>query len=227
MKPSWVLTLLVVALGSPATLLAQTPPSTSDVTLAVTQARKVDAVLMRQYSWISRTEIIEQGQVKDVRIEAVTCGSTGQLHRSVVDEGSVPSASPRPHIAEHERLKVDEYVAGLRSLLDDYTLPRAGQVQNFMNTATTSGPDADGLVGVTGRNVVMPGDTFSMWVDPRKPGHGPKVQVSTSFDGDSVVLTAMFTTLPSGLNHVAYAEVTVPGRQISLRVHNFDFTRNN
>jgi len=42
-----------------------------------------------------------------------------------------------------------------------------------------------------------------------------------------VSLTATFKTLPSGLNHVAYAEVTVPTRQISIQVQNFDYDRNN
>jgi len=32
---------------------------------------------------------------------------------------------------------------------------------------------------------------------------------------------------PSGLNHVAYAEVTVPAKQLSVQVQNFDYNRNN
>src|SRR5256885_2079368 len=83
-----------------------------------------------------------------------------------------------------------------------------------------SGPDAGGLFEMSGRNVVVPGDTLSIWVDPRTR-QGRKVQVSTTFDGDRVSLTATFKTLPSGLNHVAYAEVTVPTRQISIQVQNF------
>ena len=47
------------------------------------------------------------------------------------------------------------------------------------------------------------------------------------FQGDAVTLTATFKTLPGGLNHVAYAEVTVPAKQISVQVQNFDYNRNN
>ena len=72
----------------------------------------------------------------------------------------------------------------------------------------------------------MPADTFTLWVNPltRQP---QKVQVSTWFQGDQVNLTATFKTLSSGLNHVAYAEVTVPSKQISVQVQNFDYNRNN
>ena len=34
-------------------------------------------------------------------------------------------------------------------------------------------------------------------------------------------------TLPSGLDHVAYAEVTMPAGQMSIQVQNFDYDRNN
>ena len=79
---------------------------------------------------------------------------------------------------------------------------------------------------MTGKNVVSPGDTFSLWVDPRTR-HAQRVQVSTSFQGDPVNLMATFKTLPSGLNHVAYAEVIVPTKQMSVQVQNFDYNRNN
>jgi hypothetical protein len=229
MKALCVLALIVIALGPPPPILAQTSQSAAtDVALQVTEARTANAALMRQYSWTSRTEMIDQGQVKDVRIEAVTYGSEGQLQRSVLNEQAMPLPFGflRRRVAEHERQKVEEYLAGLRSLLEDYTLPRAGRVQDFMNTATASGPDAGGLFEMTGRSVVLPGDTLSIWVDPRTR-QGRKVQVSTTFDGDRVTLTATFKTLPSGLNHVAYAEVTVPTRQISIQVQNFDYDRNN
>jgi len=183
---------------------------------------------MRQYSWTSRTEVIDQGQVKDLRIDAVNYGPTGQLQRTVMNDQSapLPFGFLRRRVAEYEREKVEEYLAGLRDLLEQYTLPTAGKVQDFMNKATASGPDASGLFEMTGRNVVSPGDTFSLWVDPRTR-HAQKIQVATTFQGDPVNLTATFKTLSSGLNHVAYAEVIVPAKQISIQVQNFDYNRNN
>ena len=229
MKTLRVLTLVVTVLSSPPAIVAQTSQSAPiDVALQVTEAREANAALMRQYTWTSRTEVIDEGQLKDVRIEAVNYSSSGELRRNVLNDAAAPMPDGflRRHVAEHERLKVEEYLAGLRSLLEDYTLPRVGQVHKFMATATASGPDAGGLVEFTGRSVVLPGDTFSVWVDPRTR-QGQKVQVSTTFDGVPVKLTATFKTLPSGLNHVAYAEVAMPTRQISIRVQNFDYDRIN
>jgi len=95
-----------------------------------------------------------------------------------------------------------------------------------MSRATATGPDAAGLFEVTSHNVVYPADTFSIWLNPLTR-HPQKIQVSTAFQGNPVDLTATFKTLPSGLNHVAYAEVTVPAKQLSVQVQNFDYNRNN
>ena len=223
-----VLAAIVMTLSYAQTVPSQTAPSLTEMAVRVTEARKANATLMRQYSWTIRTEVIDQGQVKDTRIDAVNYGPDGRLQRSIMNDQSapLPFGFLRRRIAEYERTKVEEYLTGLRGLLEQYSLPTAGKVQDFMNKATASGPDANGLFEMTGRNVVFPDDTFSLWVDPRTR-HAQKIQVSTTFEGDPVNLTATFKTLPTGLNHVAYAEVTVPAKQISVQVQNFDYNRNN
>ncbi len=224
-----VLVTAAVALAWVETVPAQSPPpAVTDATVRTTEARKANAALMRQYSWTSRTEVIDQGQVKDLRIDTVNYGPDGQLQRSTMNDQSapLPRGFLRRRVAEIERQKVEQYLNGLRGLLEQYTLPTAGKVQDFMNRAKATGPDASGLFEMTGQNVVSPGDTFSLWVDPATR-HPRRIQVSTAFQGDPVSLSATFKTLPTGLNHVAYAEVIVPAKQLSVQVQNFDYNRNN
>ena len=80
MKTRPVLAVIVIALGLPPTIAAQAPqPAPTNVAIRVTEARKANAVLMRQYTWTSRTEVLDQGQVKDLRIDAANYGPAGQL----------------------------------------------------------------------------------------------------------------------------------------------------
>jgi hypothetical protein len=51
--------------------------------------------------------------------------------------------------------------------------------------------------------------------------------VNGFYKGDIVTLTGTFNTLPSGLNYMAFAEVTVPAKQMTLQVQNFDYQRPN
>ncbi len=224
-----LLAVIVLALGWSTASSAQSgQPAPTNMAVRVTEARKANAALMAQYSWTSRTEVIDQGQVKDLRLDAVTYGPGGQLQRNVMNDQSapLPFGFLRRRIAEHERQKVEDYLTGLRGLLEQYTLPTAGKVQDFMSRATATGPDAAGLFEMTGQNVLYPGDTLSLWVNPRTR-HVERIQVSTTFQEDPVSLTATFKTLPSGLNHVAYAEVIAPAKQLSVQVQNFNYNRNN
>lgn len=228
MKTLPVLATIVIALGWSQAVLAQGASPNAAVAGRIAEAPEANAALMQQYSWTSRTEVIDQGQVKATRIDAVNYGPDGQLQRSILNRRitPLPVGSLRRHIGEDDRQNVEEYLTGLRDLLEQYTLPTAGKVQDFLNRAAASGRDAYGLFAMTGRNLVQPNDTFSLWVDPRTR-LAQRIRVSTTFEGEAVTLTATFKTLPSGLNHVAYAEVTMPAGQLSVQVQNFDYNRNN
>jgi len=79
---------------------------------------------------------------------------------------------------------------------------------------------------MTGTNVVQPGDSLTIWVNAMTK-HVARIQVNTTFQGNAVQLNATFATIPSGLNYVAFAEATVPSKQLSVQVQNFDYTRPN
>jgi len=214
----------LIAVGLPQTAQAQ------DVSGAVkiTEARKANAALMRQYTWTSRTEIMDQGQVKDTRIELVNYTPDGQLTRSLLNDQSapLPRGFLRRSIAEDKKQEMEQYLKGLQGLLEQYTLPTTGKILDFMMSAQLAGPDAGGLISMSGNNVVLPGDTLTMWIDLRTR-HIRKVQVTTFYKEDVAQLTATFNTIPSGLNYVAYAEATVAAKQLSIQVQNFDYTRPN
>ena len=194
----------------------------------IVAARKANAALMHQYSWSSRLELLDNDQVKDTRIDLVSYGPNNQLQRTLVNDehAPLPHGFLRKRIAEKEREKVHKYLSGLRTLLDQYTLPTAGKVIDFVSQAQIKSPDANGLLEITGGSVVEPGDSFTLWVDA-KAQQTRKVQISTFFDGDMVNVSASFRTLESGLTHVQYGEVDVPDKGLQLMVHNFDYNRNN
>jgi hypothetical protein len=219
----------IAALAWPQTTHAQGSPSSNAATaVQLAAARKANAALMQQYSWTSRTEILEAGAVKDIRIELVNYGPGGQLQRSLLNDQSapLPFGFLRRAIDEHRKKELEEYLTGLRALLEQYTLSSAGKILDFMNQAAISGPDAGGLLQMTGTNVAMPGDTFTVWIDARTR-QTRRVHAGTYFQGSPVSLSATFKTLASGLTHLAFGEAVVPAKQLSVQVQDFDYNRNN
>lgn len=67
---------------------------------------------------------------------------------------------------------------------------------------------------MTGVNVVLQGDSSSIWIDP-VTRHTRRIQVNTIFKGDPVQLTATFNTLPRGRNHMANNEFDVMGMRLT------------
>jgi hypothetical protein len=144
--------LLIVAAGiivtgwSQSDLAQSQPTASGNIAVQIANARKANAALMRQYTWDSRTEVIEEGAVKDIRVEAVSYGPGGQLQRTVLSDQPVsqPMGFLGQIVAEKRKERLEVYLKGLRSLLEQYSLPTEANVLNFMNQATTTLPDMQG-----------------------------------------------------------------------------------
>jgi hypothetical protein len=217
---------LIVASWSQSGLPQSQITASGNFAVQIANARKANAALMRQYTWESRTEIIEEGAVKDIRIEAVSYSADGQLQRSFLKDQPMPLPESLlgEIIAKKRKERLEMYMKGLRSLLDQYTLPTEAKVVDFVNQAAAARPGARGLIWITGSNVLLPGDNLSIWVDA-STRQTRKTQVNTFYEGQAVNLTATFKTLPSGLTYASYAEVNIPGKQFTVRVHNYDYNR--
>jgi len=215
----------------PAVVLAQAPAMTSaDRAMQIAQTRQANAALMHQYNWNSRVEIIVNGQVKDTRIEQVSYGADGQLQHALLNDQKTrtPFGPLRHVIAENEAAQLEQFLTGLKGLLEQYTLPTAGKILDFMTTARPSGPDPQGLFLMSGDNVVLPGDNLTIWVNPWTR-HTVRLQVNTNYQGTPAQLTANFATVPGaangGLNYVGYAEITVPSKNVVVQMQNYNYYR--
>ena len=207
---------------------AQPTPSmgTASMAVQITEARQKNAALLRTYSWNERADIYKNGNSVDLRIDVCTYLPDGQLQRTLMNDehAPLPRGFFRKKAAEGKIKDMEKYLKGLRSLLDQYTLPTAGAILNFLTTAQTTGPSPDGYLTTTGPNVVVPGDSLTIWT-VAATRQTSRVYVSSTFQGQAVQLTATFKTLPSGLTYMNYATIDVPAKQLQLLVQNFDFVQ--
>lgn len=205
--------------------------STAETAMKIVRARKTNAALMQQFTWNSRTELVHDGKVRDIRIDLVQYDPDGQLQRTLLnDEGSrLPIRFLRRAIAKSKKKQTEQYLKGLRNLLDQYTLPTSDKVLAFMGSADvefTQAPDGTTLLRMSGSDVVVPGDTLSIWVNA-STHEMRKAQITTTYEGDEANATGTFKTLAaSGLTFMSMAEVEVPAKKMTLQVHNFDYEQN-
>jgi len=226
LKPLLVVTFGLLLLVCFHAARAQTP--NTEMSSKVIKARKSNAALMHRFTWNCRTELMDHGKVKDIRIDLVTYGPDDQLKRTVLnDQGShLPIGFLRRSIAQSKKKQTEQYLAGLRKLLDQYTLPTEGRINDFIGSANvefTHTPEGTTLLHISGDSVVVPGDTLSIWVDTSTHAIR-KVQITTNYDGDAANVTAAFKTLAaSHLTYMSMAEVAVPAKGMTLQVQNYDY----
>jgi len=193
----------------------------------IAEVCKNNAALIRQYTWSSKTELIEKDNLKDIRIDRVSYGADGQVKRTLLNDfgAPLPLGFLRRSMAEADRQKAEKYMIGLARFVDQYTLPTAAKVLDFVSKANIPSPDANGLLKLNGSSVVVPGDNISLWIEGTTL-HTTRMEGSTFFEGDIVVVTSTFNTLPNGLTYIAYTDATITLKQLRLQVHNYDYNRN-
>ena len=224
MKISAILLVNLIALCCVAPSFAE--GASEGLGLKIAQVQKNNAALMHQYTWNSRTELIEQNNLRDIRIEKLSYGVDGRIVRTPMNDfgAPLPLGFLRRVTAEADRKKAEKYMIGLEKFLDQYTLPMAGKVLDFVSKAQIPPSDTSGRLKLTGSSVVVPGDSISVWADATTL-NTTTMEVSTFFEGDIVVITSTFNTLPNGPTYVAYTEATITLKQVRLQVHNYDYIR--
>ncbi len=221
---------LAVALGACPSASAQDAANQAlraQVAEKVTAARQANAAAMQQYTWDQRTELLEDGTVKDTRVDMVNWVNGQYQHSLVSNEGpSLPRFGVRKRIAEAKQKEMQQYLSGLKALLEQYTMGTSPQLLGFFNKASVSGPDATGLIALSGGSVVAAGDSLTIWVNATTH-KAAKAFVATTYQGDAVTMNATFNVLASGLSYMNFADIQVPGKQMEIQVSNFNYNRNN
>ncbi len=227
---------LIAALAATAPVLFAASASAQDaaneglragIAQKVTAARQANAAQMQLCTWDQRTELLEDGTVKDTRVDMVNWVNGSYQKSLVSNEGpSLPRFGLRKRIAEAKQKEMQEYLSGLKAQLEQYTLGASPQLLAFFNKAQVSGPDATGLIALSGGSVVMPGDSMTLWVSAATH-KAAKVFIATTYQGNPITMNGTFHVLSTGLSYMNYADIQIPAKQMEVQVSNFNYNRNN
>jgi hypothetical protein len=201
------------------------PNNPATEAMQISQARQKNLALLHNYTWNRRVEVLKNGSMLDQIISQESYLPNGQLQKVVLNDehAPLPGGFIRRAAAENKINDAKKYAAGLKELFDQYTLPSAGAILNYLMVAKTTGPDSFGNMITTGSNVVVTGDSMTMWVDA-KSHQLRKITVTTTFQGDYVTVSAVFAQVPNnGPNYLQYAEITVPSKNVMVLIQNYNY----
>ena len=192
------------------------------------QAQKQNAAAQRQYTWMSRTELLLKGESKNVKVESVQYDNTGQLEKTVVD--STPQQQDqgggrlKQRVVEKKKAEFQELMEGLGGLAQSYAHLSPEQMQALMQSASISQGQGEmqGTVRIQGANVVVDGDTMTLWVDPQTFLFR-QVQIDSLYDKKPMKLTVEFQDLPNGPTVSGRTTLDYPDKKVQVLIENSDY----
>jgi len=195
---------------------------------AVKAAAARNQTQLRQYSWVSTTQVSYNGEVKDTKVEAVSYGPDGQLQKSEVSDAAAPKPPGlRGEIAarkgEEMKGEVESAVALVRSYIPpDPQRLQAAVASHHMQLV----PAPPGEASLVFANYNLPNDalTLTFAIEPKSI---QTVDVSTWLDSPSkpVTLVVQFATLPDGTDHPANITLSLPSSSLQVVITNSNYQR--
>jgi hypothetical protein len=190
------------------------------------QTRLISDALVKTYAWDSRTDVTREGKNMDILIEHCWFGNSGLPEKKVINdqEAKLPSTFLVHKVAEEVKAKMVGFMDGLHGFLEKYALRDQPSGSQFFSKARIGDIDPSGTILVSGNDILVKGDQVLWWIDSRNFALS-KVSISTEFEGEKVEFSASYKYLLTGLNYLAFAEILVPGKDIIVQLHNYDYAR--
>jgi len=214
---------LLVGVGSAASAQGPNPGLAAD---AYAASAKKNAELMQKYTWKMRVQITYKGEARPAALYQMNYAN-GQLQKTMLS--APPPETGRKHGIRH-RIKEEKiadfkaWAGQLTDLIKRYMAPSPGTMMDFYSRATFS-PVPSGNVRATDVGFIQPGDTATYWINPatKRP---TRYAFATSLQGDPVTCTVRFGQVPGGPQYASQINISVPSKEVSATITNFNYQLN-
>jgi hypothetical protein len=218
--------LLVCGLGASSSALAQMMGNPAGTTATqAAEVRSSDDMLLRNYSWSTRTELVKDGRILDQFVVQNSYLPSGLLQSTEIGVPyGMPTGFTNPAVSADTRA----YLVALKAFVQTYR-PTAGALLNFISAAHVTGPNAQGALVAQGQGLIVNGDLVTIWLDATTK-QLRREQVTTTFQsnaalGDPVQMISTFAPIPNGPTHMEYVQVTLPAMKAYVLIHNYNYTK--
>jgi hypothetical protein len=186
---------------------------------------KTSEATRKLYSWKSKTEAKRDEKIMQVLTEEISYGPDDRQVQNVLSnqEAPLPSGFIVHKVAEDQKAKIVEFMKELSGFLEKYALDKDSTRHVFFSKATISSPDANGILMVSGANVLTKGDRLNWWIDTRTYSI-TKATISTTYKGTSTEFSANYNLLP-GLNYMSSAIIRVPSKNMIVKLQFYDYNK--
>ena len=192
---------------------------------ALQQALKESAAKIRQYEWVETTTVSLKGDEKSKTLKRCYYGVDGKLQKVPIAATAPPPPSGgrlKQKIVANKKEELQDYMQQANALVGKYVPPNPNAIQRAKDANRIKlGTSAAGGVNVEIANYLLPGDLFTIVVDPaanRLLG----MNVASYLDNpkDTVTLEVQMGALPDGASYAARTTLDAKAKNVRVVVEN-------
>jgi hypothetical protein len=194
----------------------------------IKQSQAANKQQLARYTWQETQTISLKGEVKKTNLFQVSIGPNGQQQKTPID--AQPAAQPsggrlKRHIVEKKKEEFEDYAQQIAALAKQYaqfdpdTLQDAYQKGNVSFT-----PSGEGVITLTIKSYLKPNDQVSLTFNRQQKGIQSFTVASYLNDpSDAVKISAQFTRIPNGPNHVSTMQIDGVSKQLTVNQQNSNY----
>jgi hypothetical protein len=187
---------------------------------------------LAQYTWREQQTIAIKGNVKDTKLSQVHIGPDGKPEKAEVENMPQSSGGRQHglghHIKEKKGEEYKEYGQQIAALAQQYAQLDPERLQQaFQQGNVMLGPaGAPGEVKMVISNYIKPNDKVTL-VFNREHKAIENLDIATylSDPKDAVTISALFSQLPDGTNHVASMKVNGVSKNLLITTENSEYEK--
>jgi hypothetical protein len=195
----------------------------------IKQASAANKQALARYTWQEQQAISLKGEVKKTVSYQVSIGADGQQQKIELGSTAAPPPSGgrfKQRIVARKTDEFQQYGQQVAALAKQYTQPNPLLLQQAyqQGNASIQLGGAPGTVTLVIKNYIKPGDSMTLVFDEgQKSIQTLQVSSYLSDPKDAVTMVVQFAKLPSGVNHVATAQINGVSKQMTVAIQNFNY----
>jgi hypothetical protein len=186
--------------------------------------------VLRQYTWIEKTELSLKGEVKSTKIESCRYGPDGTVQKTELTEPAKEEKKRglKGRIIENKKEDMKDYMERTIALIGRYVPPSPENFKAVVAAGNTSVSQAGpGAIQIQFKDFVKSGDSVTFATDTAAKMIR-QISVNTYLDDqdkDAIVLTVSFQTLPDGTSYAASKVLNVAAKKIVVKTTGSNFQK--
>ena len=198
----------------------------------IKQASAANKQALARYTWQEQQAISLKGEVKKTvsyQVSQVSIGADGQQQKIELGSSAAPPPSGgrlKQRIVAKKTDEFQQYGQQVAALAKQYTQPDPQLLQQAyqQGNASIQLGGAPGTVTLVIKNYLKPGDSMTLiFSEGQKTIQALQIASYLSDPKDAVTIAVQFSRLPSGVNHVATAQINGVSKQMTVAIQNFNY----